>query len=78
MTRTQENLKEMGRILTDDSKAQDIMSMLASKAEESGMTSEEWENFKASMMTSLFYMVAQKDESIRNDLAMDLYEEFTA
>ncbi len=76
MKRTQETLKKMGKILTENEKVQEIMTTLAIKAEENNLTSEEWENVKTSILSSCFFMIAQKDEKIRNDLAMDLYEEF--
>lgn len=78
MKRTQETLKEMSKIFTENDKAQEIMTMLAIKAEENNLTTEEWENAKTSILSSCFFMIAQKDEQIRNDLAMDLYEEFNA
>lgn len=78
MKRTQETLKEMSKILTENDKVQEIMAMLAEKAEENHLTAEEWENVKASILSGCFFMIAQKDEKIRNDLAMDLYEVFNA
>ena len=78
MKRTQETLKEMGKILTENDKVQEIMTMLAVKAEENNLSVEEWENVKTSILSSCFFMIAQKDEQIRNDLVMDLYEAFNA
>ena len=78
MKRTQETLKEMSKILTENEKVQEIMTMLAVKAEENNLTAEEWENVKTSILSGCFFMIAQKDEQIRNDLAMDLYEAFNA
>lgn len=78
MERTQAILKEMGRILTEDSRAQEVMVMLAEKAQDNGATAEQWEQFKTSMMTVLFYDLAQKDENVMNAFGMDLYEQFTA
>ena len=72
------NIKGNGKILTENDKVQEIMTMLAVKAEESNLTDEEWENGKTSILSSCFFMIAQKDEKIRNDLAMDLYEVFNA
>ena len=54
------------------------MGILAEKAEENNLTAEEWENVKTSILSGCFFMIAQKDEKIRNDLAMDLYEAFNA
>lgn len=78
MKRTQETLKEMSKILTENNKVQKIMGILAEKAEENNLTAEEWENVKTSILSGCFFMIAQKDEKIRNDLAMDLYEAFNA
>lgn len=78
MKRTQETLKEMSEILTENNKVQKIMGILAEKAEENNLTAEEWENIKTSILSGCFFMIAQKDEKIRNDLAMDLYEAFNA
>ena len=78
MKRTQETLKEMSEILTENNKVQKIMGILAVKAEENNLTAEEWENVKTSILSGCFFMIAQKDEKIRNDLAMDLYEAFNA
>lgn len=76
MKRTQATLKEMCNILTENEEIQEIMDMLAAKAEEKHLSSEEWENVKASILSSCFFMIAQKDEQIKNNLAMDLYEAF--
>ena len=46
MKRTQETLKEMSKILTENDEVQGIMTMLASKAEESNLSYEEWGNAK--------------------------------
>lgn len=78
MKRTHETLKEMSKILTENDKVREIMTMLAVKAEENNLTAEEWENVKTSILSSCFFMIAQKDEQIRNDLSMDLYEAFNA
>ena len=78
MKRTQKTLQEMGKILTESEKVQEIMEMLAQRAEEKGLTVEEWESFKVWILTNCFFSVAQKDEQIRNDLAKDLYEELNA
>lgn len=78
MKRTQETLKEMSKILAENNKVQKIMGILAEKAEENNLTAEEWENVKTSILSGCFFMIAQKDEKIRNDLAMDLYEAFNA
>ena len=68
----------MSEILTENNKVQKIMGILAEKAEENNLTAEEWENVKTSILSGCFFMIAQKDEKIRNDLAMDLYEAFNA
>ncbi|MDE7342269.1 MAG: hypothetical protein K2N80_17200 [Lachnospiraceae bacterium] len=78
MKRTQETLKVMSKILTENDKVQEIMGMLAEKAEENNLTAEGWESVKTSILSDCFFMIAQKDEKIRNDLAMDLYEAFNA
>lgn len=66
----------MSKILTENEKAQELMAMLAVKAEENILTNEEWENVKISILSSCFFMIAQKDGQIKNDLAIDLYEAF--
>lgn len=78
MKRTQETLKKMCKILTESEKSQELMTTLAQRAEENGLTLVEWENIKVGILTNCFFMVAQKDDEIRNALAMDLYEEFNA
>ena len=50
----------------------------ASGAEEKGLSLEEWEQVKVGILTNCFFMVAMKDEQIRNDLGMDIYEELNA
>ena len=54
------------------------MTMLAEKAEEKGLSREEWEQVKVGILTNCFFMVAMKDEQIRNDLGMDIYEALNA
>ena len=65
-------------ILTNNDKAQEVMTMLAEKAEEKGLSREEWEQVKVGILTNCFFMVAMKDEQIRNDLGMDIYEALNA
>lgn len=74
MKRTQATLKEMGKILTENDEVKKIMEILAKKAGEKGLPMDEWENIKTGIMANCFYMIAEKDERIRNDLAMDVYE----
>ena len=78
MKRTQVTLEKMSKILTENDKVQEIMAILAAKAEKNNLSPKEWENVKTSILSSCYFMIAQKDEQIRNELAMDLYEEFNS
>lgn len=78
MKRTQKTVEKMAEILTNNDKAQEVMTMLAEKAEEKGLSLEEREQVKVGILTNCFFMVAMKDEQIRNDLGMDIYEELNA
>ena len=78
MKRTQKTVEKMAEILTNNDKAQEVMTMLAEKAEEKGLSLEEWEQVKVGILTNCFFMVAMNDEQIRNDLGMDIYEELNA
>lgn len=78
MKRTQKTVEKMAEILTNNDKVQEVMTMLAEKAEEKGLRLEEWEQVKVGILTNCFFMVAMKDEQIRNDLGMDIYEELNA
>ena len=78
MKRTQKTVEKMAEILTNNDKTQEIMTMLAEKAEEKGLSLEEWEQVKVGILTNCFFMVAMKDEQIRNELGMDIYEELNA
>lgn len=78
MKRTQETIGKIADILTNNDKAQEVMTMLAKKAEEKGLSREEWEQVKVGILTNCFFMVAMKDEQIRNDLGMDIYEALNA
>lgn len=78
MKRTQKTVEKMAEILTNNDKAQEVMTMLAEKAEKKGLSLEEWEQVKVGILTNCFFMVAMKDEQIRNDLGMDIYEELNA
>ena len=78
MKRTQKTVEKMAEILTNNDKVQEVMTMLAEKAEEKGLSLEEWEQVKVGISTNCFFMVAMKDEQIRNDLGMDIYEELNA
>ena len=70
MKRTQKTVEKMAEILTNNDKVQEVMTMLAEKAEEKGLSLEEWEQVKVGILTNCFFMVAMKDEQIRNDLGM--------
>ena len=78
MKRTQETVGKIADILTNNDKAQEVMTMLAEKAEEKGLSRKEWEQVKVGILTNCFFMVAMKDEQIRNDLGMDIYEALNA
>lgn len=78
MKRTQETVGKIADILTNNDKAQEVMTMLAEKAEEKGLSREEWEQVKVGILTNCLFMVAMKDEQIRNDLGMDIYEALNA
>lgn len=78
MKRTQKTVEKMAEILTNNDKVQEVMTMLAEKAEEKGLSLEEWEQVKVRILTNCFFMVAMKDEQIRNYLGMDIYEELNA
>lgn len=78
MKRTQKTVEKMAEILTNNDKVQEVMTMLAEKAEEKGLSLEEWEQVKVGILANCFFMVAMKDEQIRNDLGMDIYEELNA
>ena len=78
MKRTQETVDKIAEILTNNDKTQEVMTMLAEKAEEKGLSLEEWEQVQAGILTNCFFMVAMKDEQIRNDLGMDIYEALNA
>lgn len=78
MKRTQETVGKIADILTNNDKAQEVMTMLAEKAEEKGLSREEWEQVKVGILTNCFFMVAMKDKHIRNDLGMDIYEALNA
>lgn len=78
MKRTQKTVEKMAEILTNNDKVQEVMTMLAEKAEEKGLSLEEWEQVKVGILMNCFFMVAMKDEQIRNDLGMDIYEELNA
>lgn len=78
MKRTQKTVEKMAEILTNNDKAQEVMTMLAEEAEKKGLSLEEWEQVKVGILTNCFFMVAMKDEQIRNDLGMDIYEELNA
>lgn len=78
MKRTQKTVEKMAEILTNNDKVQEVMTMLAEKAEEKGLSLEEREQVKVGILTNCFFMVAMKDEQIRNDLGMDIYEELNA
>ena len=78
MKRTQETVGKIADILTNNDKAQEVMTMLAEKAEEKGLSREEWEQVKVGILTNCCFMVAMKDEQIRNDLGMDIYEALNA
>ena len=74
LKRTQNTVKIMEKILNENAEVQFIMNRLVDKAKENGLSAEEWQETKERLFLGCFFQLAERDETIRNDLANDLYE----
>ena len=74
MERTRNNIKNISDIMSTDPMIQTVMTSRAKRAEETGMTADEWSEFKNRMLETMFYKMCEMISEMQEDLALDLYE----
>lgn len=78
MKRTEKHLEDIRNIMNTSPVIQNQMSILAEKAEAMNVTKEQWEEFKAAMMSTMLLKMAQMIPEIKKDLGADIYETLRA
>ena len=74
MERTRNNIKNISDIMSTDPMIQTVMTSLAKRAEETGMTADEWSEIKNRMLETMFYKMCEMISEMQEDLALDLNE----
>ena len=78
MKRTENNVEKIRVIMNENPMIQNIMDGLAKRAEQQGITKEQWNDMKQKAFMTVFLKVCEMCPEIKNDLAMDIYEELNA
>ena len=78
MERTAKTLEEIRLIMNTNPVIQAQMDKLAKLAEEKNITTEQWNEFKVRMMTTMFYKMAEMIPEIKENLGADIYEALRA
>lgn len=74
MDRTSKNLDMITYILNNNPICQEQMQKLVAKANEIGMTESQFNQVKQQILFNLFVDICGKIPEIKNDLAMDIWE----
>lgn len=75
MENTRKILSTIQNELNANPMAQAVVSEMAKNAERMGYTPEQWEQAKIGFMASLFYKLVEDHEDIKEQVALDLYNE---
>ena len=68
-------IQKVRKILNTNKECQDMMKILADKAKAVGMTAEQFEQFKISLMTNIVIKMALKHEDIKKQLCDEMSED---
>ena len=68
-------VQKVRKILNTNKKCQDMMEILVDKAKAVGMTVEQFEQFKASLMTNIILKMALEHEDIKQQLCDEMSED---
>lgn len=75
MQNNEKLVQQVRKILNTNKTCQDMMAMLVEKAKSIGMTAEQFEQFKVSMMTSIVCKLALEHEDIKKQLCEEMSED---
>ena len=68
-------VQKVRKILNTNKKCQDMMEILVNKAKSIGMTAEQFEQFKVSLMTNIVIKMALEHEDIKKQLCDEMSED---
>ena len=75
MKNNEKLVQKVRKILNTNKKCQDMMEILVDKAKAVGMTVEQFEQFKASLMTNIILKMALEHEDIKQQLCEEMSED---
>ena len=75
MKNTEKLVQKVRKILNTNKECQDMMEILVQKAKSIGMTAEQFEQFKASLMTNIVIKMALEHEDIKKQLCEEMSED---
>ena len=75
MKNNEKLVQKVRNILNTNKKCQDMMEILVNKAKAVGMTAEQFEQFKVSLMTNIVLKIALDHEDIKKQLCDEMSED---
>ena len=75
MKNNEKLVQKVRNILNTNKKCQDMMEILVNKAKAVGMTAEQFEQFKISLMTNIVLKMALEHEDIKQQLCDEMSED---
>ena len=75
MKNNEKLVQKVRNILNTNKKCQDMMEVLVNKAKAVGMTAEQFEQFKTSLMTNIVLKMALDHEDIKKQLCDEMSED---
>lgn len=72
---TESTLEKIRNILNENPVCQEKMGLLQEMAIENNLTTEQWEEMKIRIMTTMFYKMCEMIPEYRNQLGAEIYEE---
>ena len=75
MKNNEKLVQKVRKILNTNKKCQDMIEILVNKAKAVGMTAEQFEQFKVSLMTNIVLKMALEHEDIKQQLCDEMSED---
>ena len=75
MKNNEKLIQKVRKILNTNKECQDMMKILVDKAKAVGMTAEQFEKFKVSLMTNIILKMALEHEDIKRQLCDEMSED---
>ena len=75
MKNNEKLVQKVRKILNTNKECQDMMEILVDKAKAVGMSAEQFEQFKASLMTNIVLKIALEHEDIKKQLCYEMSED---